>query len=490
MWSFVICVCILILGYVLYGAFVEKVFGADSKKVTPAVEKNDGFDFVPMPAWKVFLIQFINIAGTGPIFGAIMGAMFGPASFIWIVVGCIFAGAVHDYLSGMISLRNGGISTPDVVGKYLGKGTRGVMLVFCVLLLILVGAVFVFTPAQILGDVFTFGQETHTALLIWAAVIFIYYLIDTLLPIDKIIGKVFPVFGGLLILTAIALAVVLVIHWPAFPEIWGEGGLSVPVKGQPLFPCLFVTIACGAISGFHATQTPLMARCLTNEKLGRPIFYGAMITEGVIALIWAAISSFLFFGNGTTILGPEFMFLQVGAPGLVVEKISLKWLGAVGGIFAIIGIVGAPVTSGDSALRSARMIIADAFHIKQENKLQRLYLAIPIFTVVAIMVVFNIKNPDGFNVLWRYFGWANQTLACFILWTATAYLLKEKGGFYYIITLIPACFMTAVCVTYLGINKIGFNLPESTIPYLGLGTVLVSVIVFTILKNRKAKKSE
>ena len=302
MLTFIISILALIAGYLLYGKFVERVFNPEPDRPTPAVSRPDGVDYIPLPTWKVFMIQFLNIAGTGPIFGAIMGAKFGPASYLWIVLGCIFAGAVHDYLSGMLSVRHDGASLPDLIGKYLGQGTKKVMLVFTVILLILVGAVFVYSPSLILGDIA--GDGSRNAIMIWAAIIFAYYLIATILPIDKIIGKIYPLFAISLIFMAIALMVGLFIKWPAIPEIWdglANRGPELGVKGQPIFPCQFITNACGAISGFHATQSPHKARCMKNEKLGRPIFYGSMITEGLVALIWATISSYFFFAGGAAL---------------------------------------------------------------------------------------------------------------------------------------------------------------------------------------------
>ena len=302
MYSFLISLVALVLGYVLYGKFVERIFGPDPARPTPAVAKADGVDFIVLPSWRVFMIQFLNIAGTGPIFGAIMGAKFGPAAYFWIVFGCIFAGAVHDYTSGMLSVRHGGIGLPELVGKYLGKTTKTVMLVFSVLLLLLVGAVFVYSPALILGDIA--GNGSRAAIMIWVGVIFVYYIIATLLPIDKLIGKIYPLFAFALIFMAVALMVCLFVKWPALPEIW-DGLGNRTGAATPIFPCLFITIACGAISGFHGTQSPLMARCMANEKLGRPIFYGSMITEGIVALVWATIGSWFFFGGGAAAVGSD-----------------------------------------------------------------------------------------------------------------------------------------------------------------------------------------
>jgi len=475
MLSFLLCIVALILGYALYGAFVDRVFCPDPNRVTPAISKTDGVDFIPLPTWKVFMIQFLNIAGTGPIFGAIMGAKFGPSAYLWIVLGCIFAGAVHDYMVGMLSIRHGGAGLPELVGSYLGNGTKKAMLVFSVLLLLLVGTVFVYSPALILGDMA--GDGTRAAIMLWVGIIFIYYIVATLLPIDKIIGRIYPVFAIALLFMAAALMVCLFIKWPSLPEIWDglqNRGPSIGLKGQPIFPCLFITIACGAISGFHATQSPLMARCLKNEKLGRPVFYGSMITEGLVALIWAAVSSYFFFDGGAAEVGSD---LSAAAPA-VVTKVSQSWLGILGGILAVLGVVAAPITSGDTAFRSARLIIADFVKVDQKPVHNRLMIGIPIFIAASALLWFNVANADGFNIIWRYFGWANQTLATFALWTATVYLVRNKKGAWYLLTLLPAAFMSAVCLTFICIDKTGFHLPASISPWLGLGTFLASLALF------------
>ena len=461
--SFLLSIAALVLGYIIYGAFVDKVFGPDPKRVTPAVSKADGVDFIAMPTWKVFMIQFLNIAGTGPIFGAIMGAKFGPASYLWIVIGCIFAGAVHDYMCGMLSVRHDGAGFPELVGQYLGGGAKKVMLVFSIVLLLLVGTVFVYSPALILGDIA--GDGSRGAIMIWVGVIFVYYIVATLLPIDKLIGRIYPLFAFALLFMAAALMVCLFVKWPSLPEIWdGLGGWSdkAGLKGQPIFPCLFITIACGAISGFHATQSPLMARCIKNEKLGRPVFYGSMITEGLVALIWAAVSSWFFFDGGAADVGSS---MSASAP-QVVTKVSEGWLGLLGGILAIIGVVAAPITSGDTAFRSARLIVADFIKAPQKNIGKRLMIAVPLFAVSALLLWYNIADENGFNTIWRYFGWSNQTLATIMLWTATAYFVK-RGGLNYLLTLLPAMFMTAVCVTFICVDKIGFRMPEGIAPLAG-----------------------
>ena len=485
MLSFLISLAALVLGYIFYGSFVDRIFGPRAENPIPAITKSDGVDFVPMPAWKVYMIQFLNIAGTGPIFGAIMGAKFGPSSFLWIVLGCIFAGAVHDYFTGMLSVRHGGCGLPGLVRTYLGNGMGHAMRIFSILLLLLVGVVFVYSPALILGDIA--GDNTRSSVMIWVGVIFIYYMIATMLPVDKIIGKIYPVFAVSLIFMAVALCVCLVAKWPSIPEFWdglGNMGPSVGMTGQDIFPCLFITIACGAISGFHATQSPLMARCIKSEKLGRPIFYGSMITEGVVALIWATVSSWFFFDGGAAEVGGD---LASQAPA-VVTKVSSGWLGVVGGVLAILGVVAAPITSGDTAFRSARLIIAEYLNLDQKSYRNRFAVCIPIFAVAILLLWFNVANADGFNVIWRYFGWANQTLACFTLWTATVWLTinKPAGSLYYLITLIPACFMTAVTVTFLCVDKIGFALPAAAAPWLGVGVFVACAVLYYCLRRPKA----
>ena len=449
--SFTLSLIALLLGYFLYGRFVENVFRPDNRP-TPAIAKADGVDFMVLPGWKIFMIQFLNIAGTGPIFGAIMGAKFGPSAYLWIVLGCIFAGAVHDYLSGMLSVRHGGVGLPELVGYYLGNTTKNVMLIFTVLLLVMVGAVFVYSPAIILGDL------TQWNVMFWVAVIFVYYIIATMMPIDKIIGRIYPLFAFSLIFMAVAMLACLFVKMPHLPEIWDGLENRNPTAG-PIFPCLFITIACGAISGFHATQSPLMARCMKHEKQGRPIFYGAMITEGMVALVWASISAYFFYDGGAAEVGSS---LKASAP-QVVTAVSNSWLGTFGGILALLGVVAAPITSGDTALRSARLIVSEFLHFDQKPITKRLMICIPLFIVTSLLLWFNIANEDGFNVIWNYFGWANQALSVFTLWTLTVYLVRKKKP--YVITLIPALFMTTVCGTFLAVSPIAFGL-STTISYI------------------------
>lgn len=481
--TFFISFVALVLGYLLYGKFVSKVFAPDDRK-TPAVVINDGIDYVPMPNWKIFMIQFLNIAGTGPIFGAIMGAKFGPAAYLWIILGCIFAGATHDFFSGMLSMRNNGADLPALIGKYLGKTPRNVMLVFCVVLLIMVGTVFVYSPAEILGHL-------SGGSLLWIIVIFAYYVVATMLPIDKIIGKIYPIFSFSLLFMAVALIVILLIKMPVLPELWdGLGNMAKeqdPSFTDNIFPCLFITIACGAISGFHATQSPLMARCLKSEKMGRPIFYGSMITEGLVALVWATVAMWFFYDSPTP--GYEQLAAAKGfhtsAP-MVVTTVCQDWLGMLGGVLAILGVVAAPITSGDTAFRSARLIVASALKLNQKPKMNRLYVCLPIFVVSIALLSWQSSNPDGFNVIWQYFGWSNQTLSVFTLWAITVYLVRKNKP--YVITLLPALFMTGVCSTYLFISKQAFGLQEDLAYYLGILTVIIAMVWFVVWIRKYGEK--
>ncbi|KIP63307.1 carbon starvation protein CstA [Prevotella pectinovora] len=482
--TFFISFVALVLGYLLYGKFVSKVFAPDDRK-TPAVVINDGIDYVPMPNWKIFMIQFLNIAGTGPIFGAIMGAKFGPAAYLWIILGCIFAGATHDFFSGMLSMRNNGADLPALIGKYLGKTPRNVMLVFSVVLLIMVGTVFVYSPAEILGHL-------SGGSLLWIIVIFAYYVVATMLPIDKIIGKIYPIFSFSLLFMAVALIVMLLIKMPVLPELWdGLGNMAKeqdPSFTDNIFPCLFITIACGAISGFHATQSPLMARCLKSEKMGRPIFYGSMITEGLVALVWATVAMWFFYDSPTP--GYEQLAAAKGfhtsAP-MVVTTVCQDWLGILGGVLAILGVVAAPITSGDTAFRSARLIVASALKLNQKPKMNRLYVCLPIFVVSIALLAWQSSNPDGFNVIWQYFGWSNQTLSVFTLWAITVYLVRKNKP--YVITLLPALFMTGVCSTYLFISKQAFGLQEDLAYYLGILTVIIAMVWFVVWIRKYGEKA-
>ncbi len=469
--TFTLCLLILIAGYFVYGRFIEHLFGPDGRK-TPALTKNDGVDFIPLPTWKIFMIQFLNIAGLGPIFGAIMGAKFGIASFLWIVLGSIFAGAVHDYLGGMLSLRHEGESLPEIIGRYLGPATKLIMRGFTVILMILVGAVFVAGPAGLLAKLTPDYLDT----LFWIVVVFAYYILATLLPVDKIIGKVYPVFAVALLFMAVGILVMLYVKSPALPELWdGLRNTHPDADKLPIFPIMFVSIACGAISGFHATQSPLMARCMTSEYHGYPVFYGAMITEGIVALIWAAAATCFFHQNG----------MGENNASIIVDAITKNWLGMIGGILAILGVIAAPITSGDTAFRSARLIVADFLSLEQKTIRYRLYICIPMFLTAIGLLFYSLRDVNGFDHIWRYFAWANQTLSVFTLWAITVYLVRVRKLFY--VTLIPAFFMTVVCITYICIAPEGFALSKNVSYTVGCMGLVVAVIWFTIWKIKLTK---
>lgn len=480
---FLLSLAILIGGYFIYGLIVEKIFRIEPERPTPAVALRDDIDFIPMPTWKVFLIQFLNIAGLGPIFGAIMGIMFGPAAFLWIVLGTIFAGGVHDFLAAMISLRSGGCSLPEIVGNQLGTGIKQTMRVFSLLLLVLVGVVFVLTPADLIAGMTPDWMDR----IFWVAVIFVYYILATLLPIDKLIGNFYPIFGFALLFMAAGLLCVLLFGNVHIPDGITEG-LHTRFSGDaalthPIFPMMFVSIACGAISGFHATQSPMMARCLKNEKLARPVFYGAMVAEGLVALIWAAAA--IAFTESYENLH-SYLAEHGNQAGALVKELSLDWLGAAGGILAILGVVAAPITTGDTALRSARLIAADFLRIDQKTLVKRLIISLPLFAIVFLLMFID------FNVLWRYFAWSNQTLAVFTLWAITVYLARNRK--FYIISLIPAMFMSAVCVSYILFaprpEGFGISLPIA----IGCGTAVavafLMIFLFSLKKLQKTKIDE
>lgn len=485
MTSFLIALAVLVGGYVVYGAFAEKVFGIDSSRKTPAMTHPDGVDYVPLPTWKVFLIQFLNIAGLGPIFGAIMGVMFGPAAFLWIALGTIFAGGVHDFIAAMVSLRSNGASLPETVGRELGVGIKSVMRVFCIGLLLLVTSVFVVSPSTILAGMFG-AESLWSSATLWILIIFGYYVLATMLPIDKLIGKAYPLFGLTLLFMAAGIMAVLLFGNVSIPDGVADGlhNRRGDAGNMPILPMMFVSIACGAISGFHATQSPMMARCLKSEKLARPVFYGAMVAEGIVALIWAAAA--ITFTHGYEGLA-AYMGAQGHSAGTLVRDISIDWLGAVGGVLAIIGVVAAPITTGDTALRSARLITADIFRIDQRPIVKRLLVGMPLFVLAAVITYF-ASNPKQFAVVWRYFAWFNQTLAVFTLWACTVYL-RRKGKFYWI-TLIPAAFMTAVCVSFVFVapaSEGGFGLLSGSDSSYGIGLgVITSVLLCGLFFLKKS----
>lgn len=460
MLTFIISVLLLIGGYFIYGKFVEKVFGIDEQNLTPAQKFTDGVDYVEIDWKRAFLIQFLNIAGLGPIFGAVAGALWGPVAFLWIVFGCIFAGATHDYLAGMLSLRHDGATIAEIVGEYLGANAKNIMRIFSVVLLILVGVVFVNGPAGILNSI------TGIDRLIWVGIIIVYYLVATVLPVDKVIGKIYPIFGASLIIMGVGICAALFFKGYQIPEL---SLANFHPKGTAVYPFLFITIACGAISGFHATQSPMMARCIKNEREGRKVFFGSMIAEGIIALIWAA-AAMTFFG-GTEGLA------AAGGAAVVVNIISNSLLGKVGGALALLGVVACPITSGDTAFRSARLAIADATNFKQGPIRNRFIISIPLFAVGIALCFIN------FSIIWRYFAWSNQTLATIALWAGAVYLSKNNKNHW--IATIPATFMTAVITTYIIIAGEGFNLSASIGYPLGIVTAILAFSLF-ILKRRKA----
>lgn len=448
--TFLLGITVLILGYIFYGKFIEKSFGIEHKRTTPAFELADGNDYVVMGTKKNALIQLLNIAGTGPIFGPIMGALYGPAAFLWIIFGNIFAGAVHDFMLGMISLRNEGAHLPELAGRYLGKMMKHVVNAFAALLLLLVGTVFVTSPANLLANL-TPGWMGAGLLTI---AIFGYYILSTLLPIDKLIGKIYPFFGALLIISTFAIFISMLVRGESIPNLTLTTLRNTHPSGVSLFPGIFFTISCGAMSGFHATQTPIISRTLDSESDARFVFYGMMTMEGIIAMIWAAAA--MAFYQAPVLSG----VIAEGTASLAVEQIARHYLGAVGGTFAILGVIVLPITSGDTAFRSLRMIIADYLNISQKAIAKRLMITIPIF-ILSIMLTFM-----DFNILWRYFNWANQATATIALLVSTRYLfLKGKN---YLVTLVPASFMLYAVTVYILNEQIGLGLNYTLSLIIGL----------------------
>lgn len=477
MLSLLISFAVLLIGFLVYGKTTEKIFAPDDRP-TPAVAVNDGVDCVPMKTWKAFLVQLLNIAGTGPIFGALMGAVFGPVVFLWIVFGSILGGAVHDYMSGMISSRHAGASIAELSGTYLGKAAKWIMRAFSVILLVLCGTVFVTSPAALLEKL-TPGWMNGT---FWAIIILAYYLLATLLPIDKLIGKLYPVFGVLLIVMAAAVIGGILFSGGKYsiPEISLQ---NLHPDSTPVWPYMFITVACGAISGFHATQSPMVAKCITSEKKGRTVFYGAMIAEAVIALVWAA-AGVAFYGT-TQLLNEA---LKNGASNVVYD-ISTGVLGVFGGVLAVAGVVICPVTSGDTAFRSARLVLAETFKLDQKRMKNRLLITIPLLAAGGLLTWFAMINDNGFQIIWRYFSWSNQTLAMIALWVSTAYLLKKgKYRFGSMLTAFPAAFMSAVSMTYILTAKEGFRLSVSVAYPAGAAFAGILLTVYFILLIKKVRQ--
>ena len=489
MYTFIISVICLILGYVIYGKFMEHIMEPDAKRVTPCYSMQDGVDYTPMPTWKVFLIQFLNIAGTGPIFGTIQGILFGPSAYFWIVLGCIFGGAAHDYMAAMISLKRNGASLPEMVGDEMGNVARNAQRYLALLLMILVVAVFVKTPAGLLANL-TNGLVLDDSYMFWVVVIFVYYLLAATLPINKIIGKIYPVFGVVLIFMAVCIFVGVFTHsGTQIPEITDAFTNHYPGGALPVFPCLCITIACGAVSGFHATQSPMMARCLKNERQAKRVFYGAMITEGIIALIWSAAA--LQFANELQVAGNtpyekiyNAMLDSNGSlnPAIFVNHICNSWLGSFGAVLAILGVVIAPITTGDTALRCARLILADMFRIKQDKVIKRLLLCLPIF-VISVVLLF-VK----FDILWRYFAWFNQTFSIFTFFTIAIYLAKRHKP--YMVSLLPGMFMVAVCVSYICVDPNSLNLNWILSYIIAFACALLTGFWFMAWRNRYLNNAE
>ena len=468
--TFIICLVLLVAAYFTYGKYLEKVCKIDTKAEVPSSRLYDGVDYVPMPRWRTFLIQLLNIAGTGPIFGAILGACYGSVAFLWITLGGIFMGAMHDYLSGVILVRNDGLSITEIVARYLGKGAGIFMRLFSIVLLLLVGVVFVVSPADILSTKFELIDKGW-----WLAIIIAYYFIATLLPVDKLIGKVYPLFGLALVAMALGLLGVLLFGDYTIPSMTLEN-LHINKENLPLVPTLFITIACGAISGFHATQSPLMARCVNNERECRFVFYGSMISESIIALIWAAIAMAFFHNEGGVSAA-----LAGHTPAWAVNEISNTTLGVVGGILAILGVVAAPITSGDTAFRSARLIIADMLRLEQRTKWKRLVICVPLFAAGVALTFVN------FDIVWRYFAWTNQALATVVLWCIVVYLHKERSNYW--VAFVPAVFMTYICSSFVFVSTqfVGMGAVPMAYVWGGVATIVITLLMaYKILRSRKA----
>lgn len=461
--TFLLCLSALIGAYFVYGKYLDRQAGIDREKPTPARRMADGVDYIRMPRWRTFLIQLLNIAGTGPIFGAILGACFGPVAFIWITLGGIFFGAMHDYMSGMMIVRGDGRSLPEIIGRYLGLGVRDFVRVFSIFLMVLVGAVFLLSPAQLLGTLVPSVPQTW-----WVGIILVYYVVATMLPVDKVIGKLYPIFGAALIMMALGLLGALLVGDYGIPEMTTFHNYQLDPHALPIIPAMFITIACGAISGFHATQSPMMARCVGNEKECRMVFYGAMISESVIALIWAAVAMAFFGGAGSL---SRIMAENGNNPAWAVDVISRGTLGAIGSVLAMLGVVAAPITSGDTAFRSARLMIADIFNIDQRPLVRRFMICLPLFAVG-----FGITMVD-FGVLWRYFAWANQTLGTIVLWSIVVWLASR--GRNYVVAMVPAVCMTYVITSFMFIGEQFFGMQNRVAAYVlaGVATLLIAAVV-------------
>ncbi len=482
--SFFVCLVLLIVGYFTYGKVVDNTFGPDDRE-TPAVRINDGVDYVVLPQWKLFLIQLLNIAGLGPIFGAMQGALWGPVVFLWITFGTIFAGGVHDYFSGMMSERENGASVAEITGNYLGNTMKNIMRVFSVILLIMVGTVFAVGPAGLIVTLFKNAGVSgiFATTLFWLIIILIYYFIATFISIDAVIGKIYPVFGVCLLVMAVGVAFGIVTN-PNYviPEIW-DHLYNMHPSGTPIWSFMFITVACGAISGFHSTQSPLMARCMKSEKQGHFVFYGAMVCEGVIALIWATAGCSIYEVTGG--LNTGLSEILADGQSAAIYDVCVKTMGGVGVVLAMLGVIACPITSGDTAFRSARLTLADWLKIDQNSWVNRLKLCIPVLGVGAVLGIGNALGAIDYTVIWRYFSWTNQTLAMIVLWAASMYLFRNKKNYW--ITAVPATFMTAVSITY-------FCMAPECLGAFGIGATvaypagIIAAILFLGLFLRATKK--
>lgn len=465
---------VLVASYFLYGGVLSRIAKLDKGADVPSKSMYDGVDYMPLPRWRIFLIQLLNIAGTGPIFGAILGACYGPVAFLWITLGGIFMGAMHDFFAGVISLRHGGKSLPETIGIYLGGGMRKLAIVVIPILMVLVGGVFIVTPSKILTSM------TDIPYLAWVAIIIVYYFVATVMPVDKIIGKIYPLFGGALIFMALAMLGVILFGGYEMPELTSIENMHYNAEKLPIVPTLFISIACGAISGFHATQSPLMARCVTSETQARPIFFGAMIAESVIALIWAAVAM-AFFGGVEGLNG--WMAENGNDAGLAVSTISVTTLGVAGSILALLGVVAAPITSGDTAFRSARLIVADILNFDQRPIWKRLVVSLPLFAVgVGIAFI-------DFDVIWRYFAWSNQALSVFTLWMITAWLMRRRSRFV-VLALIPALIMTYICSSFVFVSNQFVGMGSVDAAYIYGGAVTAIIAGLLMIKIRKINRNE
>lgn len=482
--TFLICLAALITAYFTYGKYLERICEIDEKNPVPSKTMYDGVDYMPMPQWKIFLIQLLNIAGLGPIFGALLGAAYGPIAFLWITLGGIFMGAMHDFVAGVISLKNNGLSLPEIIGKYLGNGSKIFMRIASVLLMVLVGAVFMSQPAELIASNISTPQLEITAfdnitweVFVWLMVILVYYILATLLPIDKIIGRFYPIFGAALFIMAISLLGVLLLQSDKYsiPELTSLRNCIADAEKFPIVPMLFTTIACGALSGFHATQSPMMARCMTSEKQSRSIFYGAMIAESIIALIWAAIG--MAFWGGVEGLN-EAIAQNGGSAAKLVNIISEATLGKTIATFVIFGVIACAITSGDTAFRSARLIVADMLGVPQEGLMKRIYVSIPLF-VGGLLIIFAMP----FQTIWSYFAWMNQTLACITLWCITVYLARKNKPV--LIGMIPALIMTYVCTSYIFISPMMAGMENRTLAYILAAIATIMIAAAASIKIRK-----